>query len=85
MSELQAAQQIALSRRQRIVRGVKTYGMGAVKMLMPHGLYKLGKKGKRAYKRLKKSYSSARETWRNNAMMNGGGVALPQGGYGVAI
>ena len=59
--------------------------MGAVKMLMPHGLYKLGKKGKKAYKRFKKSYSSARETWRNNAMMNGGAVALPESGYGAAI
>ena len=85
MSELQAAQHIALSRRQRIVRGAKDFGMGAVKFFMPHGVYKLGKKGKRAIKRLRHSYSSARETWKNNAMMNGGAVALPGGGYGAAI
>lgn len=63
MTELNAAQQIALTRKQRIVNGAKSFGWGAAKFLMPHGIYKIGKKTKKRVKHLHNRYTTARRLY----------------------
>ena len=63
MSELNAAQQIALSRKQRILRGARDIGWGTAKFLMPHGIYKLGKKTKKRVKRLHNKYTTTKRLY----------------------
>ena len=61
--ELQQAQQVALTRRQRIINGAKGFGWGAAKFMMPHGLYKIAKKGKKRVKHLHNKYTTARRLY----------------------
>ena len=93
--------QIAINRRNQILsnigvygravgRGAMKVGKSAAKFLVPHGVYKLGKKAKRQVKRVRETWrnvrKNARTEWNNQgAYMTGGAVIGPDGRIGAMI
>ena len=63
-----AAQQIAMSRTQRLKNAIGMYAPKAWsvgKMFIPYGVYKAGKKTKKKVKQLHAKYKTMREQWKN--------------------
>ena len=67
----QPLNEIASNRRRQLLHsiGARAYSAGkkTLKFIVPHGLYKLGKKGKRQAKRARETIRNARQSWKNNA------------------